>query len=113
MSDLKKSTITEAVNLIANSELDLSTMFNQDDLLKQLTKELVEKALEGELKNHLGYEKYKYNDSSDNYRNGYISKNLVTEQGTLEIDVPRDRQSSFEPQIIPKHQSRIKNWMKR
>lgn len=50
MSELKKSAITEAVNLIANSELDLSTMFNQDGLLKQLTKELVEKALEGELK---------------------------------------------------------------
>lgn len=108
MSELKKSAITEAVNLLANSDLDLSTMFNQDGLLKQLTKELVEKALEGELKNHLGYDKYQHNDSSDNYRNGYSSKNLVTEQGTLEIDVPRDRQGNFEPQIVSKHQNRIK-----
>ena len=70
--------ITEAVNLIANSELDLSTMFNQDGPLKQLTKELVEKALEGELKNHLGYDRYNHNGTSDNYINGHSSKNLIT-----------------------------------
>ncbi|MED7787860.1 transposase, partial [Francisella sp. 19X1-34] len=108
MSELKKSVITEAVNIIANSDIDLSTMFNQDGLLKQLTKELVEKALEGELKNHLGYEKYKHNDTSDNYRNGHSTKNLITDQGTLDIKVPRDRQGSFDPQIVSKHQSRIK-----
>ena len=108
MSELKKSVITEAVNIIANSDIDLSTMFNQDGLLKQLTKELVEKALDGELKNHLGYEKYKHNDTSDNYRNGHSTKNLITDQGPLDIKIPRDRQGSFDPQIVSKHQNRIK-----
>ena len=52
---IEKSKITEAVDIITSSGVDLSNMFQEDGLLKQFTKELVERALEGELKQHLGY----------------------------------------------------------
>jgi putative transposase len=85
----------------------------QDDLagpnglLKAITKALLERMLEGELTHHLGYEK---NDpagyGSGNSRNGKTRKTLKSEQGELEVAVPRDRQGSFEPQLIRKHQTR-------
>ena len=55
---IEKSKITEAVDIITSSGVDLSNMFQEDGLLKQFTKELVERALEGELKQHLGYDRY-------------------------------------------------------
>jgi putative transposase len=72
-----------------------------------LTKALVERALEGELTHHLGYEK---NDpvgyGNGNSRNGKSRKTLKSEQGEVQIAVPRDRQGSFEPQLVRKHQTR-------
>ncbi|HHN8279447.1 TPA: IS256 family transposase [Morganella morganii] len=72
-------------------------------LLKKFT---IETALNAELSEHLGYEK---NQSAltDNARNGFSQKTLRTENGSLLIDIPRDRQSSFEPQLIKKHQTRM------
>lgn len=98
--------ISEAIDLLIGKGVDLSTMLNSGGLLKQLTKRLVEKALESEMNDHLGYIKYDRTDS-DNARNGASSKNLVTDNGLITIDVPRDRDAKFEPALIPKRQTRI------
>ena len=77
-------------------------------MLKQLTKGLVERALEGELNAHLGYEAYDADTKpTNNRRNGKARKQLQTESGTVEIEVPRDRDSSFEPQLVAKRQRRV------
>jgi transposase-like protein len=77
-------------------------------LLAALTKRLVESALEGELTDHLGYVKHDA-DGRDggNSRNGRRSKTVLTEVGPVEIDVPRDRDGSFEPKIVPKRTRRL------
>lgn len=98
--------ISEAIGLLTSKGVDLSTMLSSDGLLKQLTKRLVEKALEAEMDDHLGYAKYDRADV-DNARNGASSKNLVTDNSLITIDVPRDRDAKFEPALIPKRQTRI------
>lgn len=76
-------------------------------LLKAITKALVERMLEGELTHHLGYEKSDpVGYGSGNSRNGKSRKTLKSEQGEIEVSIPRDRQGSFEPQLIKKHQTR-------
>ena len=60
MQKASTNKLEEAVDLIANSEVDLSTMFKQDGILRQLTKALVERALQGEISHHLGYERYQH-----------------------------------------------------
>ncbi|RKE02985.1 transposase-like protein [Streptomyces sp. TLI_171] len=77
-------------------------------LLQQLTKKLLESALEGEMTDHLGYEKHDpAGAGSGNSRNGVRSKTVLTEVGPVEIDVPRDREGSFEPQLVRKRQRRL------
>ncbi|HEY4354168.1 MAG TPA: IS256 family transposase, partial [Acidobacteriaceae bacterium] len=76
-------------------------------LLKQLTKAILERDLSAELTTHLGYEKHEASGrNSGNSRNGTSRKQLKGEFGTVEIEVPRDRASSFEPQLLPKGQTR-------
>ncbi|MBD2798538.1 IS256 family transposase, partial [Xenorhabdus sp. 18] len=72
-------------------------------LLKKLT---VEAALKAELTAHLGHEKHPLKSGS-NTRNGYSSKTLLTEDGELALQIPRDRESTFDPQIVRKNQTRI------
>src|SRR5256885_13462559 len=77
-------------------------------LLKQLTGALVERALGAELTDHLGYEPGAAPGAGGgNSRNGTSPKTLVTEQGEIPIDVPRDRAGSFEPRLVKKHQRRF------
>ena len=71
-----------------------------------LKKVAVEAALNAELDDHLGYEKHEISDSS-NARNGHTSKMLKTEDGTFELDTPRDREGSFMPQLVKKNQTRF------
>ena len=73
---------------------------------QMLTKVTVEAALNVELDEHLGYDKHQ-ESATDNYRNGFSSKTLKTEDGQFEIDIPRDRHSEFEPQLVKKHQTRF------
>ena len=82
------------------TEKDLS------DFSRMLKKITVEAALNAELDDHLGYEKHQPSDNP-NSRNGHSSKKLITEDGSFEVDVPRDREGSFEPQIVKKHQTRL------
>jgi len=77
-------------------------------LLAQLTKRLVESALDGELTDHLGYGKHDAaGRDGGNSRNGHRPKTVLTEVGPVEIDVPRDRDGSFEPRIVAKRQRRL------
>jgi putative transposase len=79
-----------------------------DGLLKQLTGALVERALGAELTDHLGYEPGGRDvEGAGNARNGSSPKNLITEQGEIPIEVPRDRQGTFEPVLVKKHQRRF------
>lgn len=80
----------------------------ENGLLKQLSKAVLERALEGEMTHHLGYEKNgKEQKSSNNRRNGKSSKTLKTKDGELSIVIPRDRNGRFVPMIVPKHQRRF------
>jgi len=82
-------------------------LIGEHGLLKQLTKKLVERALEAEMAEHLGHARNApVANLAGNTRNGRSKKTLKGEFGELPIEVPRDRHGSFEPQIIPKHQTR-------
>jgi transposase-like protein len=76
-------------------------------LLQQLTKRVLEAALEGEMDSHLGYGKHERDGDGDNARNGRRSKTVLTEAGPVELEVPRDRAGSFAPQIVRKRQRRL------
>lgn len=83
-------------------------LIGETGLLKQLTKQLLERAMQAEMTEHLGYEKNApANKKTDNSRNGSYKKRVKGEFGNLDIDVPRDRDASFEPIILPKGQSRF------
>jgi putative transposase len=80
----------------------------ENGLLAQLTKRLVESALEGEITDHLGYDRHDAaGRDGGNSRNGHRPKTVLTEVGPVEIDVPRDRDGSFEPKIVAKRQRRL------
>ncbi len=80
----------------------------QRGLLSQLTKRLVERAMEVELTDHLGYEPHlKPPGGAGNTRNGSTSKTLETEHGPVRIDTPRDRNAIFEPEIVRKRHRRF------
>ena len=101
---LRKELIEELMQHYQNPE----DLIGENGLLKQLTKALVERAMEGELTHHLGYEKHSPSGhNSGNSRNGKSQKTIKGDFGSLPIEVPRDRDGSFAPQIIPKGQTRF------
>lgn len=77
-----------------------------NDFLAQIQKRGIEKMLEGELDGHLGYNKNEQTDG-DNARNGYGKKKIKTSYGESEIKVPRDRDASFNPMIVPKRENMV------
>ncbi|MCH4897199.1 IS256 family transposase, partial [Marinilabiliaceae bacterium JC040] len=77
-----------------------------NNFLKEILKRGMEKILEGELYSHLGYDKHEQYSSS-NIRNGYIQKQIKTSHGDTTIQVPRDRDSSFNLMLIPKRRNMI------
>jgi putative transposase len=83
-------------------------IIGENGLLKRLTKALLERALNAELTNHLGYEKHDpAGHNSGNSRNGVTSKTVKGEFGEIVVETPRDRNGSFEPRILGKHQTRF------
>jgi len=100
MNHDKLKTIAQAVAKTIKTEADLN------EFRQMLTKITVETALNAELDDHLGYSKYESSDSS-NSRNGFMGKILQTDDGQFEIDTPRDREGSFEPQLVKKRQRRF------
>jgi putative transposase len=90
---------------------DPKAILGEHGLLRQLTKRLVERALEAALTAHLGYEPHGRNGSSpENCRNGKGKKTVQTETAQFDIEVPRDRDSSFEPQLVKKRQRRLEGF---
>jgi transposase-like protein len=79
-------------------------ILGESELLKQLSKRLIERALAGELKAHL---KEQAEAGQNNSRNGHSKKTVQSNHGEMELSIPRDRQGSFEPVLVPKHQRRI------
>lgn len=83
-------------------------ILGENGILKQFTKALLERAMQVEMSEHLGYEKHDASgDNSGNSRNGSSGKTLKGDFGELPIEVPRDRNSEFEPRIVPKGQTRL------
>ena len=82
-------------------------LFGKNGIAKRLQKAMVERMLEAEMSNHLGYKKYEDSKDNGNYRNGKSQKRVVTESSDFQVDVPRDRLGNFEPKIIGKYQRRL------
>jgi putative transposase len=94
--------------LVARAGAEGLKLTGEGGLLGRLTKVVVESALEGEMDDHVGYSKHDpAGRNGGNSRNGTRSKTVVTEAGPVEIEVPRDRESSFEPVIVGKRQRRL------
>lgn len=95
------------------SQLDLSGMtqeelFGQNGLIKALTSRLLNRVLEAEMDAHLGYKKHSnVGDNSGNSRNGYSKKTVLTQAQEVELNIPRDRKSEFNPEIVPKYAKRL------
>ena len=95
-----------AEQLLAQAKEQGVSLVGPGGLLAGLTKTVLETALEVEMAEHLGYEKHQASDSG-NARNGTRSKTVLTEVGAVQIDVPRDREGSFQPKIVRKRQRRL------
>lgn len=104
----KKELQSKLLEQLLEDYKDPKEILGENGLLKQMTKKLVEKALEKELTNHLGYSKKSTKgNNSGNSRNGYSDKTIKGDFGEVQIQVPRDRTSNFNPQIIEKGQRRF------
>lgn len=97
-----------ADELLNRADADQAELLGPDGLLTGLTQRVLNRALDAELAQHLGYEK---GDPAGrgwgNHRNGSTEKTVLTEAGAVEVTVPRDRNGSFEPQLVPKHARRL------
>ena len=87
-------------------EYDIETAEDIQDALKDLLSGTIQEMLEAEMDDHLGYEKYE-RSTEPNYRNGTKSKRVRSKYGEFEVDVPQDRESTFEPKIVPKRKKDI------
>lgn len=95
--NIENSKINAAVDMLIETDSDFSNILGKEGLIKRI----LERVLEAEMQSHLGYDIYERN-ASENARNGSFKKNLITENGQLELEVPRDRKGSFEPVIVKK-----------
>ena len=107
----KKSKQDALIDELLQDCKDPKDILGQNGLLKQLTKRLIERTLQAELTDHLGYEPYApEGHGADNCRNGKGSKTLQSDSGPIQIEVPRDRDSSFEPKFVKKRQRRLEGF---
>jgi len=104
----EKDILDQILDTINFKGLTQDEVVGQDGLIKQLTGRILQRALEAEMTEHLGYEKNSNTgDNSGNSRNGHTEKTVLMENQETIIEVPRDRNSTFEPIIIPKHEKRV------
>src|SRR5215831_16692579 len=97
-----------AQQLVEKARVDGVELVGPGGLLSGLTKSVLETALEAEMSEHLGYDKHDpMGRNGANSRNGTRAKTVLTEIGPVEIEVPRDREGSFDPQIVRKRQRRL------
>ena len=87
-------------------EYDIQTAEDIQDALKDLLGGTIKEMMEAEMDAHLGYEKSERSDNDD-YRNGYKRKRVNSSYGSMEIEVPQDRKSTFQPQVVKKRQKDI------
>ena len=93
--------------LIGNAKTE-EDIFGKDGLVKTLAKRIMERILESEMEHHLGYAKHdKSGENSGNSRNGKSNKQVILDNGKIDISVPRDRNSEFSPKLIEKRKSRL------
>ena len=104
ISDERRNLIKE---FIASNEL--KTTEDVENALRNLFKDTLQEMLNAELTEHLGYEKNEYTDEKENYRNGYSNKIVNSSQGDINLNVPRDRNGSFDPIVVEKGQKDISN----
>jgi putative transposase len=103
----QKSLPNDLIDSLLSNYQKPEDILGENGILKQLTKALIERALQAEMTEHLGHSKHdNVINNLGNTRNGKSRKTLKGDFGELSIEIPRDRQASFEPQIIPKHQTR-------
>jgi len=104
----EKDIIDQLLDNIDFRGLTQDEVVGQDGLIKQLTGKILQRALEAEMTEHLGYEKNSNaGDNSGNSRNGHTEKTVLLENQNATIEVPRDRNGTFEPVIVPKHEKRV------
>lgn len=100
--------------LLGRVDAEGAELLGPDGLLSQVTKAVLERALDEELTDHLGYEKHDpAGRGSGNSRNGTTPKTVLTDVGAIGMDVPRDRNGEFEPRIVPKGTTRLKGFNER
>jgi putative transposase len=93
---------------------DGAELLGPEGLLTEITKAVMERALQAELTDHLGYDAHDpLGRGSGNSRNGTTPKTVLTDLGAVDLDIPRDRNSSFEPKLVPKGTSRLKGFNER
>ena len=103
-----------ADELLGRAQAEGVELLGPDGLLSQVTKAVLERALAEEMTHHLGYEKHDpAGRGSGNSRNGSTGKRLLTEVGSIDLQVPRDRAGTFSPQIVRKGQSRLDGFNER
>jgi transposase-like protein len=104
----EKDIIDEMLDNINFRGLTQDEVVGQDGLIKQLTGRILQRALEAEMTEHLGYEKNSNaGDNSGNSRNGHTGKRVLLENQRATLEVPWDRNGTFEPIIMPKHEKRV------
>lgn len=102
----KNSKIKQLTQEPMESE-DINSAVDLKSVLKEMIKNGVEALLEGELDNALGYPKHDRKTEKANYRNGKTSKSVKTDLGCMDVEIPRDRNSEFEPELVPKNSSTL------
>ncbi len=110
VKNIQNANINRAVDLLLEGDVDLSNVLGKGGVVKELTKAILERALAAEMDDHLGYDRYG-RSQVDNARNGSYNKNLITDNGVIELNVPRDREGEFIPAIVPKKQNTIYTFM--
>lgn len=101
LNENKKNIIAALID-----EYDIETANDIQEALKDFLGSTIKSMMEAEMDEHLGYESYERSDS-DNYRNGTKKKKVCGNYGEFEIDVPQDRNSTFEPQVVKNRQKDI------
>lgn len=87
---------------------DVKTAFDVEEKLRKSFGKVIKSMLEAEMDQHLGNDKYKHEENKqENYRNGYSKKKVKSNLGEIELEIPRDRKSEFEPVVVPKHSTDI------
>jgi transposase-like protein len=104
----EKDSIDQMLDTILFRGLTQDEVVGRDGIIKQLTGRILQRALEAEMTEHLGYVKNSNaGDRSGNSRNGHTEKTVLLENQSTTIDGPRDRNGTFEPLIVPTHEKRI------